>query len=114
MREVACEEDQIRLRIESVDDIDGALERLCSCRIRRPGESDVCVAELHQVEWSDFLAVLSAEPSPHCRRRTAAGHCRGNRDQGSDAEGRAGDFQELASIELFVHCISRIWVRMQN
>src|SRR5262245_61385161 len=46
VREVAGEEDQIRLPFECVDRVDRTLERFGAERIRRSLESDMCVAEL--------------------------------------------------------------------
>src|SRR5438093_3871166 len=103
MGEIAGEEDEIRLRIESVDDIDRALECLGAGRIRRSLESDVRVAELDEVERRQLFAVLPSKPAPERCGRTAAGHGGSDRDQRSDAEGHAGDFEEFTSIEGFAH-----------
>ena len=103
MSEISGKEDQFRLRIESVHDLDRALEGLRAGRIGRSLETDVRVAELHEIERRDVLAVLPAKPSAHRRRRPAAGHRRSDRDQRADAERHAGYLEETAPVERFFH-----------
>ena len=69
VRQVAGEEDQVGLRIERVDDVDGALERLRAEGIGRPLKSDVRVAELHDREGAGCFAVGLAKER---RRRSSA------------------------------------------
>src|SRR5438874_5721597 len=103
VRQIAREEDEIGLLLQPVDDVNRLLERLCAGRIRRPAEADVRIAELYERERSELLAVLTPEPLPHRRRRSAAGHRGRDRDQCSDAERDPGDFEKFASVEPLVH-----------
>ena len=57
VRQIAGEEDQIRLGIQGVDHVDGALERLCPQRIGRSLKADVRITELHDGERLRRLAV---------------------------------------------------------
>src|SRR5258708_2677782 len=83
MSEVAGEEDELGLWIESVDGVDGALEGLRAEGIGRPLKSNVRVAELHDREGAGGFAVAAAE-------EVAQGHTAGGRSEGHELQKGAG------------------------
>jgi hypothetical protein len=77
VRQIAREEDEVRLLLQTVDQLDGALERLRAEGIGRAAEADVRVAELHDRERRRRLAVAPSEEAREHRTLDGAGE--GNR-----------------------------------
>src|SRR5712671_7625630 len=74
MCKIAGKQNEVWPLGQSIDHIDGAFEGLCAQRVRRPVESNMGVAELHERKRSHLFAIAAAQGSENVSH-LALSHC---------------------------------------
>ena len=94
MGQISREEHEVWAPGEGVDHVDGMLKCLGAERVGRAIETNVGIAELHEGEGRDLLAILTAQNREHVPDPTLGESCGVSGVEHADAERCSGDFEE--------------------